>query len=136
MVIQQLREAFPYDSAPSYLIFDRGPQFNDEVIETLKSFGIQLKRTSFRSPRQNGVAERWVGTCRRDLLDHMIVLNRRHLKRLINEYVLYYLEDRTHLALEKGTPAGREAKEDSGGGHKVISMPRLGGLHHRYNRAA
>jgi putative transposase len=61
----------------------------------------------------NGVAERWVGTCRRDLLDHAIVLNRRHLKRLINEYVLYYLEDRTHLALEKGTPAGREAKERS-----------------------
>jgi putative transposase len=135
-VIQQLREAFPYDSAPGYLIFDRGPQFNNEVIETVKSFGIQPKRTSFRSPWQNGVAERWVGTCRRDLLDHAIVLNRRHLKRLINEYVLYYLEDRTHLALEKGTPAGREAKEDPGGSHKVISMPRLGGLHHRYNRAA
>jgi len=135
-VIQQLREAFPYDSAPGYMIFDRGPQFNNEVIETVKSFGIQPKRTSFRSPWQNGVAERWVGTCRRDLLDHVIVLNRRHLKRLINEYVLYYLEDRTHLALEKGTPAGREAKEDRGCGHKVISMPRLGGLHHRYNRAA
>jgi len=135
-VIQQLREAFPYDSAPGYMIFDLGPQFNNEVIETVKSFGIQPKRTSFRSPWQNGVAERWVGNCRRDLLDHVIVLNRRHLKRLINEYVLYYLEDRTHLALEKGTPAGREAKEDPGGGHKVISMPRLGGLHHRYNRAA
>jgi putative transposase len=134
-VIQQLREAFPYDSAPGYLIFDRGPQFNNEVIETVKSFGIQPKRTSFRSPWQNGVAERWVGTCRRDLLDHVIVLNRRHLKRLINEYVLYYLEDRTHLALDKGTPTGRDAKEDPGG-HKVISMPRVGGLHHRYNRAA
>ena len=67
----------------------------------------------------NGVAERWVGTCRRDLLDHVIVLNRRHLQRLMNEYVLYYLEDRTHLALEKRTPAGREAKEDPGAGHKV-----------------
>ena len=57
-------------------------------------------------------------------------------QRLINEYVLYYLEDRTHLALEKGTPAGREAKEDPGAARQVISMPRLGGLHHRYNRAA
>ena len=55
-VIQQLREAFPYDSAPGYLIFDRGPQFNDEVIETVKSFGIQPKRTSFRSPWQKGYA--------------------------------------------------------------------------------
>ena len=134
--IQKLREAFHYDSAPGYLIFDRGPQFNDEVIETVKRFGIQPKRTSFRSPWQNGVAERWVGTCRRDLLDHVIVLNRQHLQRLMNEYVPYYLEDRTHLALEKGTPAGREAREDHGGGNKVISMPRLGGLHHRYNRAA
>ena len=136
LVIQQLREAFPYDSAPGYVIFDRGPQFNNEVIETVKSFGIQPKRTNFRSPWQNGVADRWVGTCRRDLLDHVIVLNRRHLQRLMNEYVLYYLEDRTHLALEKGTPAGREAKEDPCAGHKVTSMPRLGGLHHRYNRAA
>ena len=54
----------------------------------------------------------------------------------MNEYVLYYLEDRNHLALQKGTPGGREAREDPGVGHKVISMPRLGGLHHRYNRAA
>ena len=85
-VIQQLREAFPYDSAPGWMVFDRGPQFNNEVIETVKSFGIQPKRTSFRSPWPNGVAERWVGTCRRDLL----ILNRRHLKRLMNEYVVYY----------------------------------------------
>jgi putative transposase len=118
------------------LIFDRGPQFNDEVIETVKSFGNQPKRTSFRSPWQNGVAERWVGACRRDLLDHVIVLNRRHLKRLMNEYVLYYLEDRTHLALEKETPSGREARETPCVGSGVTSMPRLGGLHHRYNRAA
>jgi len=63
-VSQQLREAFPYDSAPKYLIFDRGSSFNAEMIETVKSFGIQLKRTSYRSPWQNGVAERWVGNTR------------------------------------------------------------------------
>jgi transposase InsO family protein len=66
-VVQQLREAFPYDSAPKYLIFDRGASFNEEVIDTVKSFGIQPTRTSFRSPWQNGVAERWLaiagGTC-------------------------------------------------------------------------
>ncbi len=135
-VIQQLREAFPYDSAPGYLIFDRGTQFNEEVIDTVKSFGIKPKRTSFRSPWQNGVAERWVGSCRRDLLDHVIVLNERHLKRLMNEYVRYYHEDRTHLALAKGTPAGRVAVSSSEAGSKVIAMPRLGGLHHRYDLAA
>ncbi len=89
-VVQQLREAFPYDSAPRYLIFDRGASFNEEVVETIKSFGIEPKRTCFQSPWQNGVAERFVGSCRRDLLDHVIVLNERHLKRLMNEYIHYY----------------------------------------------
>jgi transposase InsO family protein len=76
-----LREAFPYDSAPGYLIFDRGSNFDNEVVTAIKNFGIAPKRTSFRSPWQNGIAERWVGNCRRDLLDHVIVLNERHLKR-------------------------------------------------------
>lgn len=135
-VIQQLREAFPYDTAPGYLIFDRGTQFNTEVIDAVKSFGIHPKRTSFRSPWQNGVAERWVGNCRRDLLDHVIALNERHLKRLMNDYVRYYHDDRTHLGLEKQTPSGREAAMDSDGGSRVIAMPRFGGLHHRYDLAA
>ena len=102
----------------------------------MKSFGIQPKRTSFRSPWQNGVAERWVGNCRRDLLDHVIVLNERHLKRLMTAYVRYYHEDRTHLALEKRTPAGRMPAADTDGSCQIISMPRVGGLHHRYGLAA
>ena len=134
--IQQLCEAFPYDSAPHYLIFDRGSQFNEELIDTVKMFGIQPERTSFRSPWQNGVAERWVGNCRRDLLDHVIVVNERHLKRLMNEYVRYYHEDRTHLALAKETPAGHVTEENPDASSKVKSMPRLGGLHHRYDLAA
>jgi putative transposase len=107
-----------------------------EVTEMVRSFGIEPKRTSFKGPWQSGIAERWVGTCRRDLLDHVIVLNERHLKRLMEEYVRYYLEDRTHRALEKETPTGREARETPGVGHEVTSMPRLGGLHHRYDFAA
>lgn len=135
-VVQQLCEAFPYDSAPKFLIFDRGANFNGEVIVTVKSFGVQPKRTSFRSPWQNGVAERWVGNCRRDLLDNVIVLNQWHLKRLMNEYVSYYHDDRTHLALEKRTPAGREAAKNHDAGYGIIATPRLGGLHHRYDLAA
>jgi transposase InsO family protein len=135
-VIQQLREAFPYDSAPKYLIFDRGSNFNEEVIDTVKSFGIQPKRTSFRSPWQNGVAERWVGNCRRDLLDHVIVLNERHLKCLMSEYIRYYHDDRTHLGLDKQTPAGRVQAESANTNCEVVSMPRIGGLHHRYDLAA
>jgi putative transposase len=135
-VTQQLRGAFPYDSLPAYLIFDRATNFNKEVIDTVKSFGIQAKRTSFRSPWQNGVAERWIGSCRRDLIDHVIVVNERHLKRLMNEYVRYYHEDRTHLALEKRTPAGRHGANNPDASSRVVSMPRLGGLHHRYDLAA
>ena len=85
---------------------------------------------------QNGIAERWVGNCRRDLLDHVIVLKERHLKPLMSEYIRYYHEDRTHLALAKETPACRKAKADSGASHNVVSMPRRGGLHHRCDIAA
>ena len=135
-VSQQLREAFPYDTAPKYLIHDRDAIFNAEVRETMKAIGIKSVRTSFKSPWQNGIAERWVGTCRRDLLDHVIVLNERHLKRLMNEYIRYYHDDRTHLGLDKQTPAFRERAEGTTAGAKILSMPRLGGLHHRYRLAA
>lgn len=133
---QRLREAFPVDSAPEFLILDRGSNFNEEVVDTVKSFGIEPKRAGFRSPWQNGVAERWVGSCRRDLLDHVIVVNERRLKRLMNEYVHYYHEDRTHLALAKATPAGRQTGVRPVNGCRAVSMPRLGGLHHRYDLAA
>jgi transposase InsO family protein len=135
-VIQQLREAFPYHFAPKYLIFDRGANFNEEVVKTVETFGIQPKRTIFRSPWQNGVAERWVGNCRRDLLDHVIVLNERHLQRVMKDYVRYYHDDRTHLGLNKQTPAGRVVTKNPGASGKVLSLPRLGGLHHRYQLAA
>jgi putative transposase len=135
-LVHQLREAFPYDFAPGYLIFDRATNFNSEVVDTIKTLGIEPKRTSLRSPWQNGVAERWVGSCRRDLLDHVIVLNERHLRRLMKDYVDYYHDDRTHLALAKGTPAGRKPEKEPGTGPRIVSIPRLGGLHHRYDLAA
>lgn len=127
-IIQQLRETFSYDLAPGCLVFDCDANFDEEIVSTMKSFGIQPKRTSFRSPWQNRVAERWVGSCRRDLLDHVIVLNGRHLRGLMNEYVSYYHDDRTHLALAKETPAGREVKKYPGAGRRLVPMPRLGGL--------
>ena len=132
-IIQQLREAFPFEASRKYLIFDRDQKFGFEVIASVKATRIISKRTSFRSPWQNGIAERWVESCRRDLLDHMVALNERHLKRLLLEYVRYHHEDRTHLGLEKGTPEDRIRSEASG---RVLSQERLGGLHHRYNRAA
>jgi transposase InsO family protein len=135
-VIQQLREAFPYDTSQKYLIHDRDAIFNTEVRETIGAIGLKSIRTAFKSPWQNGVAERFVGSCRRDLLDHVIVLNEHHLKRLMTDYVRYYHDDRTHLGLAKQTPADREAVKGTVANAKVVSLPRLGGLHHRYDRAA
>jgi putative transposase len=131
--VQQLREAFPFGSAPRFLIFDRDGKFGLEVPATVRSLKMQPVRTSFKSPWQNGVAERWVESCRRDLLDHIIAVNQGHLKRLLSEYVHYYHEDRTHLGLGKGTPDCRTGSKASG---RVLCLPRLGGLHHRYDRAA
>lgn len=135
-VSQQLREAFPYEATCKYLIHDRDAIFGTEVVETIKTLGVQSKRTAFKSPWQNGIAERFVGCCRRDLLDHVIVLNERHLKGLMHDYVRYFQDDRTHLGLAKQTPAGRRAAENAALNAKIISMPRLGGLHHRYDLAA
>jgi len=132
-VVQQLREAFPYQSAPRFLIFDRDGKYGLEVPIAVRSMAIQPVRTSARSPWQNGVAERWVESCRRDLLDHVIPLNENHLKRLLSDYVRYYHEDRTHLGLGKNTPARRKRSVGLG---RVLAQPRLGGLHHRYDRAA
>jgi putative transposase len=98
--------------------------------------GTEPTRTAFRSPWQSGVAERWVGSCQRDLLDHVIILNERHLKRLMSSYLLYYHEDRTHLGLAKDTPTGRPTEIRSERENKIQSFPRLGGLHHRYAVAA
>jgi len=135
-VAQQLREVFPYDSAPEYLIFDRELTFTGEILETLEGLGTTPVRTAVRSPWQNGVAGRFVESCRRDFLDHVIVLNERHLKRLLAEYVPYYHDDRTHLGLAKETPAGRVKQTDQRTSRRVVALPRLGGLHHRYQLAA
>ncbi len=131
-VIQQLENAFSINSIPRYMIFDRDSIFSSLVKETMKSFGIEPVRTSFRSPWQNGVAVRWIGSCRRELLNHVIVLNRTHLFRLLQGYVQYYNEDRTHYSLDKDPPSGRPVLEKKSENDKVIALPRVGGLHHKY----
>jgi transposase InsO family protein len=118
------------------LIFDCDAKFSAEVVAAVMQHGAEPVRTDFRSPWQNGVAERWVGSVRRELLDHVIVLNQRHLRRLPKEYVRYYHQDRTHLGLRKDTPGGRVAASAPPSESKIVSLPRLGGLHHRYAVAA
>jgi transposase InsO family protein len=131
-VIQQLREAFPYDTAPSYLVFDRDSIFAEKVVSSVRALGITPQRIACRSPWQNGVAERWVGTCRRELLDRVVVLHEGHLRRLLRDFVAYYSVDRCHLALDKDSPRCRPIEPRLQGRARVVSIPRVGGLHHRY----
>jgi len=131
-VTQQLREALPFDEAHDCLIFDRDSKFSAEVIRKTRSMGIKPAWTSFRSPWQNGVAEAWVSAVRLELFDHVIVFNEEHLRRLMLEYVYYHQHDRTHLGLEKDTPLPRTVANRPREGGTVVSLPRVGGLHHRY----
>ena len=130
----QLIQAFPFDSSPRYLIRDRDSIYDQQVVDTLEMLDINQIIISRRSPWQNGFCERIIGTIRRDCLDHMIVLNDRHLRRVLKEYLAYYHRSRTHLGLEKDTPETRAIQTQDVG--PVISKPVLGGLHHRYFRDA
>ena len=112
---QQLREAFPDDTAPRYLILDRDRKYEGEATEVLRSLSSELIRTAYQSPWQNGVAERWVGSCRRELLDHVIVVNEGRLRRLVREYLGYYHEDRIHDGLGKDTPDERPVERREAG---------------------
>ncbi len=137
-VIQQLREAFPFDSAPKYLLLDNDTIFGSAVIDAIRSMGIEPKRTAFRSPWQNPVSERWIGTFRREMLEHVIVLGEKHLRRLGRSYVSYYNEDRCHSTLDGDAPEGRAVEPKPSAGAKVVALPRAAGLHHRneWRRAA
>ena len=128
---QQLREAFPDVSPFRYAILDRDTKFSTEVLDLLRASAIEPVRTSIRSPWQNGIAERWVGTARRECFDHVIAINEALVRRLGREFVMFYHNDRTHLGLEKDTPAGRPVELKTDGG-RLESQSRLGGLHHRY----
>ena len=132
-VVQQLREAFPEAAPYRYVILDRDSKFDADVITFLKATGLKPKRTSVQAPWQNGIAERWVGSCRREILDHVIALNEQHLRRLIRDYVNYHHDDRIHDSLEKDTPNRRPVEHRPSPRATVISNPRLGGLHHRYS---
>jgi transposase InsO family protein len=132
-VYHQLQEAFSsVEEITKCMIHDNDKIFAACVTRTLKSLGITPVRTSIRSPWQNGVAERWIGSCRRELLDHVIILNPNHLYKLLEEYVDYYNHDRTHYNLGKDPPISRPVQKKDSGNDTVIALPRVGGLHHKY----
>ena len=131
---QQIVEAFPDDSAPRYLLRDRDCIYGCEFRKRVKSMGIAEVLTAPRSPWQNPFAERVIGTIRRELLDHVIVLNEQHLRRRLRSYLRYYHGSRTHLALEKDAPEPRAVEPPEQG--RIVALPQVSGLHHRYVRCA
>ena len=131
---QQLVNAFPYDSAPKVLIRDRDTIYGSQFVRRVRAMGIEQVLTAPRSPWQNPYCERVVGTLRRECLDHVIVLGEQHLRRIVRRYLEYYHSSRTHLALDKDAPEPRQRESIHGG--KVVALPMVGGLHHRYTRAA
>lgn len=106
-VVQQLREAFPEAAPYRYAILDRDSIFDADVLSFLKATGLRPKCTSVQAPWQNGTAERWIGSCRSEILDHVIALHEEHLRRLIRDYICYHEEDRIHDSLDKDTPNRR-----------------------------
>lgn len=127
---QQITEAFPWDLTPKFLVRDNDVKFGGVFKRRVRSMGIRDRPTSFRSPRQNGHTERVIGTIRRECLDHVIVVNEAHLRRVLSAYVGYYNNSRTHRSLAKDSP-NRRPVERSG---TITAQPILGGLHHRYAR--
>ena len=130
-VLQQLREAFPLPCPYRYVLFDNDAKFGNEVLDFLRSSALKPIRTNIRSPWQDGTAERWVRSARRELLDPIIPLNENHLRRLGRDYLTYYHQDRTHIGLNKSTPAERAVRR-SPFQTRIASTSRLGGLHHPY----
>lgn len=130
---QQLREAFPWDEAPRYLLHDRDHAF-DRLVATATAMGIEEVLTAPRAPWQNAFVERFIGSARRECFDHLIVLNEAGLQRLMTLYCSYYERSRTHLSLDKDTPIPRPVTSPEDGA--VVAIPEVGGLHHRYERRA
>jgi putative transposase len=130
---QQVIETFPFDEAPRFLLRDRDSIYVERFRCRVRGMGMEEVVIAPHAPWQNPFVERLIGSIRRECLDHVIVLGQGLLRNILSRYLAYYHEDRIHLSLERNAPNAR-AVEPRGTG-KVISEPRVGGLHHRYRRA-
>lgn len=128
----QIVQAFPWDTAPRYLLRDRDSIYGEVFRGRLKGMGVREVLISPQSPWQNPFVERLVGSLRRECLDHVIIFSENHLRRLLREYINYYHHDRTHYSLDKDTPFHRPIAPKPSDDARIVAVPRLGGLHHRY----
>jgi transposase InsO family protein len=131
---RQVTEAFPWETAPRYLLRDRDGSYGSYFCNRVEAMGITEVIAAPRSPWQNAYVERVIGSIRRECIDHIVIFNERHLRRVLSSYVDYYQRTRTHLSLDKDCPDSRTIMPRRFG--KVIAIPLVGGLHHRYERLA
>ena len=129
---QQIAEAFPFDTTPRYLLRDRDRIYGELVQRRIKSLGIEEVVTAPRSPWQTPFVERVIHSIRRDCLDHVVVINEQHLRRILREYFHYYHTCRNHLSLNKDPPDTRAIEPPELG--NIVAFPCVGGLHHQYAR--
>jgi putative transposase len=129
---QQVVEAFPYETQPRFLLHDRDSIFGSSFARRVGSMGIEEVVTAPGSPWQNPYCERLIGSIRRECLDHVIVLNERHMLRVLRGYASYYHGSRTHRSLDGDCPDPRPVEPVEMG--EVVAHPQVGGLHHRYGR--
>jgi transposase InsO family protein len=127
---QQIVEAFPFDSALRYLLRDGDAIYGAEVCRKLQAMGIEEVVTAPASPWQNAYAERLIGSIRQEMLDHVVIMNERHLRRLLKTYMAYYNEWRTHRSLDGDAPEPRMVR--SAGPEEIAEIPAVHGLHHYY----
>jgi putative transposase len=131
---RQVTEAFPWDTAPRFLLRDRDASYGQTFRDRVEAMAIEEVVTAPRSPWQNAYVERIIGSIRRECLDHVIIFDERHLRRVLSDYFQYHHQSRTHLSLSKDCPEPRPIQPPSAG--TVIAFPKVGGLHHRYERRA
>ena len=131
---RQVTEAFPWDTAPRYLLRDRDASYGQSFRDRVRAMAINEVITAPRSPWQNAYVERVIGSIRRECLDHLIILDEAHLRRILAAYFGYYHRTRTHLSLNKDCPEPRAISPPAAG--QIIAVPEVGGLHHRYERRA
>jgi putative transposase len=131
---RQVTEAFPWETAPRYLLRDRDTSYGSEFCKRVEAMGITEILTAPHSPWQNAFVERVIGSIRRECLDHIVIFNERHLRRVLTSYVDYYQRTRSHLSLDKDSPDPRPIMPRGIG--KVVAIPKVDGLHHRYERLA
>ena len=127
---RQIVEAFPWNTAPAYLLRDNDGAYGQAFRRRVRAMGIRDRPISPRSPWQNPYAERLIGTLRRDCLDHVLIFGAQHLRRILTAYSRYYNETRTHLSLDKDAPLGRGVQRHG----PIVAVPVLSGLHHCYAR--